>query len=103
MKQRDLDTNFPSRTEQLLNRARRAQRRGENRQALVALREATLAAQTDPRLWALYGGACAKAKRIDEAQHALGQALYFRQRQHDKARARSIQSLLDRLKRLRAA
>ena len=90
-------SNTPSRSEQLLNRARRALRRGENRQALVALRQATYDAENDPRLWALYGGACAKAKRIAEAQFALGQALYFRQRQHDARRARSIQALLDRL------
>ena len=41
---------FPSRLELLLARARRAQQRGERRQALVALREATLLAETDARL-----------------------------------------------------
>src|SRR3954453_18877215 len=54
---------FPSRAEQLLSRARRAQQRGERRQALVALREAALVAEIDARLWALYGSACAKAGR----------------------------------------
>ncbi len=65
---------FPSRTEMLVSRARRAHQRGERRQALVALREAALLAETDAKLWALYGFACAKAGRLDEAERAFGQA-----------------------------
>ena len=88
---------FPSRTELLLSRARRAQQRGERRQALVALREATLLAETDPKLWALYGAACVKANRMGEAERALSQALYLRQRQHDPRRANSLRSVIERL------
>lgn len=88
---------FPSRTELLLSRARRAQQRGERRQALVALREATLLAETDAKLWALYGAACAKSNRLDEAERAFTQALYLRQRQHDPARASSLRALIERL------
>jgi len=88
---------FPSRTELLLSRARRAQQRGERRQALVALREATLLAETDAKLWALYGSACAKANRRDEAERALAQALYLRQRQHDARRANSLRCVIERL------
>src|SRR5689334_22971432 len=85
---------FPSRTEQLLSRARRAQQRGERRQALVALREATLLSETDAKLWALYGAACAKANRLDEAERAFTQALYLRQHQRDARRAASLRALL---------
>lgn len=88
---------FPSRTELLLGRARRAQQRGERRQALVALREATLLEETDAKLWALYGAACAKANRLDEAERAFTQAVYLRQRQHDAPRAGSLRSLIRRL------
>jgi Flp pilus assembly protein TadD len=88
---------FPSRTELLLARARRAQQRGERRQALVALREATLLAETDPRLWALYGAACVKSNRLDEAERAFAQALYFRQRAHDERRVTVLRSVIERL------
>jgi len=88
---------FPSRTELLLSRARRAQQRGERRQALVALREATLLAETDARLWALYGAACAKANRLDEAERAFSQALYLRQRERDGRRATALRNVIQRL------
>jgi len=97
------DSGFPSRTEQLLGRARRAQQRGERRQALVALREATLLAETDPKLWALYGAACARSNRMDEAERAFTQALYLRQRAHDAPRANSLRAAIRRLGLGRAA
>jgi Flp pilus assembly protein TadD len=88
---------FPSQTELLLARARRAQRRGERRQALVALREAALLAETDARIWALYGAACVKSNRLDEAESAFGQALYLRQREHDVRRAQVLRGIIERL------
>ena len=75
MNQLSTNPGFPSRMELLVRRARRAQQRGERRQALVALREAALLAETDAKVWALYGSACAKANRLEEAERALGQAL----------------------------
>jgi Flp pilus assembly protein TadD len=96
MAQLSSNPGLSSRTELLLRRARRAQQRGERRQALVALREAALLAETDARLWALYGSACAKANRLDEAERAFGQALYLRQRQHDVPRANSMRHLIRR-------
>jgi len=94
---------FPSRVELLLARARRAQQRGERRQALVALREATLLEESNPKLWALYGSACVKANRLEEAERAFGQALYFRQRAHDTGRARALRGVIERLGLGRAA
>jgi Flp pilus assembly protein TadD len=88
---------FPTRTDLLLARARRAQQRGERRQALVALREATLLEESNPKLWALYGAACVKANRTEEAERAFGQALYFRQRAHDTGRASALRGLIARL------
>ena len=103
MNQLSTNPGFPSRTELLLSRARRAHQRGERRQALVALREATLLAETDAKLWALYGSACAKANRRDEAERAFGQALYLRQREHDTRRANSLRNVIERLGLGRAA
>lgn len=103
MNQLSSNPGFPSRTELLVGRARRAAQRGERRQALVALREAALLAETDPKLWALYGSACAKANRLSEAERAYGQALYLRQRAHDVPRANSLRSVLARLGLERAA
>ncbi|MEP7052444.1 MAG: hypothetical protein ABJB12_18905 [Pseudomonadota bacterium] len=94
---------FPSRIESLLSRARRAQQRGERRQAMVALREAALLAESNPKVWALYGAACVKANRVTEAERAYGQALFYRQRQHDVGRARALRSVIERLALNRAA
>ena len=96
-------TEFPSRSELLLSRARRALRRGERRQAFVALREATLLEEHDPRLWALYGAVCAKANRLEEAQRAFAQALFLRQRERDVPRANSLRGIIERLGVNRAA
>ncbi len=92
-----LQSGFPSRTEQLLGRARRAQQRGERRQAVVALREAAMLAETDPKLWALYGAACVKANRLEDADRAFSQALFLRQRDHDTGRANSLRAVIQRL------
>jgi len=97
MSQQSSHPGFPSRTEQLLSRARRAQQRGERRQALVALREATLLAETDPKLWALYGSACVKANRLDEAERAYGQALFLRQRARETGRVNTLRGVIERL------
>ena len=94
---------FPTRIELLLSRARRALQRGERRQALVALREATLLEETNPKLWALFGSACAKAGRLDDAERAFGQALFLRQREHDAPRANALRSAIRRLGLGRAA
>lgn len=103
MNQLSTNPGFPSRMELLVRRARRAQQRGERRQALVALREAALLAETDAKVWALYGSACAKANRLEEAERALGQALYLRQRQHDTRRVNSLRHVMQRLGLGRAA
>ena len=70
---------------------------------MVALREAALLAECNPKVWALYGAACVKVNRLEEAQRAFGQALFFRQRDHDVARSRTLRSLIARLGLDRAA
>ena len=69
-------------------------RKGDDRKALVALREACLSAGTDARLWVLYGVACWRARKADEALRAMRQALFFRERNRDERRARVVKALI---------
>ena len=83
-----------SREQTLLRRARRCVRKGEDRKALVALREACLSAGNDARLWVLYGTHCWRARKVDEALHAMRQGLWFRERSRDERRARVVRALI---------
>jgi hypothetical protein len=85
------------REQTLLRRARRCARKGDDRKALVALREACLSAGTDARLWVLYGAACWRARKADEALRAMRQALWFRERNRDERRARVVKALIARI------
>lgn len=82
------------REQTLLRRARRCARKGDDRKALVALREACMSAGNDARLWALYGAQCWRARRGAEALHAMQQSLWFRVRSRDERRARVIRALI---------
>jgi Flp pilus assembly protein TadD len=82
------------RVEALVRRARRFRLRGETRQAMLAVREACFESRTDARLWALYGAACRRARRHDEARDAIRQAIWLRERERDERRAGSLQRLL---------
>jgi Flp pilus assembly protein TadD len=53
--------------------------------------------ETDPKLWAMYGFACAKANRLEEADRAFSQALFLRQRQHDTPRVNALRGVIKRL------
>ena len=81
----------------LLRRAQRCARKGDDRKAMVAVREACFASPQDARLWALYGSLCFRANRRDEALHAFGQSLWFRKRAKDDRRAAVVQKLIEQL------
>lgn len=81
----------------LLNRSKRLTRRGENRKARLALREACFRASSDARLWALYGAVCYRDRQLAEARHAFGQALWLREKNRDKPRARVLRALIAHL------
>lgn len=83
--------------EALVRRARRFRRRGEHRQAMLSLREACHTGGQCPRLWTLYAVACVRVRRVDDAKHALQQALWLRQRAKDGRRVQVIERLLTRL------
>jgi Flp pilus assembly protein TadD len=61
---------------------------------MLAVREACFESQTDARLWALYGAACRRARRHDEARDAIRQAIWLRERERDDRRASSLERLL---------
>jgi Flp pilus assembly protein TadD len=77
-----------------MRQARRFTLRGETRQAMLAVREACFACRSDARLWALYGAACRRARRHEEAKDAIRQAIWLRERERDTRRADSLQRLL---------
>ncbi|HYO97901.1 MAG TPA: hypothetical protein VER33_25520 [Polyangiaceae bacterium] len=77
-----------------VQQARRWRRRGDDRKAMLLLREASFQAGDDARLWTLYAAQCWRMRRHDEARQALRQALWFRERAGDGARARVLRALL---------
>lgn len=64
---------------------------------MLLLREACFEQAGDPRLWTLYGVQCARLGRRDEAVHALGQAVWLRERCRDARRAEVTRALLERV------
>jgi hypothetical protein len=86
-----------SQAQQFVRRARRYQRRGEERRAMLSLRSACCAESDDARLWTLYGVQCVRAGRREDAIHALKQATWLRERAHETGRARSTRALLEQV------
>ncbi|MGE0327602.1 MAG: hypothetical protein AB7S68_35145 [Polyangiaceae bacterium] len=82
----------------LLTRVRRLRRRGDQRKAMLALRDAAFDAGDDASLWTLYADQCIRAGKADRAEHALTQALWLRERNHDYARAAVTRRLLNGLR-----
>ena len=81
--------------EQRVEQARRQNRRGEPRKALVLLREACFLAGSNARLWTLYAAQSWRMGRLDDTRQALRHALWLRERDHDEPRARVLRTLID--------
>ena len=77
-----------------LQRARRQRLRGEQRKALLLLREACCLSEKEARLWTLYAVQCWRTGHRDDARTAMRQALWLRQRESDHARAHVLRGLL---------
>jgi hypothetical protein len=86
-----------SEADRFVRRARRYQRRGEERRAMLSLRSACFAQANDARLWTLYGVQCVRAGRPSEAIQALKQATWLRERAREIGRVRSTRALLEQL------
>jgi Flp pilus assembly protein TadD len=82
-----------------IERARRQSERGDQRRAMLILREACFAAESDAALWVHYGLSCLRAGRRDDAFGALAQAVWLRERARDHARAAVTRDIIAHLKR----
>lgn len=80
-----------------VERARRQAERGDERRAMLILRDECFAHETDAALWVHYGLACLRARRKDEGFRALSQALWLRQRARDDRRAQVMRDLIEHL------
>lgn len=80
-----------------VERARRQSERGDERRAMLILREACFAAESDAPLWVHYGLSCLRARRKDEGFRALAHALWLRERARDHARIRVMRDLIAHL------
>lgn len=80
-----------------LERARRQSERGDERRAMLILREECFAAESDAPLWVHYGLACLRVRRREEAFRALAHALWLRERARDSARAQVLRDLIAHL------
>ena len=81
----------------LVLRARRLRRRGEQRRAMLILRDACHASEDSARLWTLYAAQCMRVGKRDDAIDALNRAVWLRERNSDSARAKVTRDLLERL------
>lgn len=84
------------RLETVVRQARRARIKGDHRRAMVLLREACCLVPEDARLWTLYATACVRQRRTADAERALSQAVWLRERQGDDVRAAVTRRLLER-------
>jgi hypothetical protein len=80
-----------------VQRARRQSERGDERRAMLILREECFAAENDAALWVHYGLACLRARKRDEGFRALAHALWLRERNRDETRAQVMRDLIAQL------
>lgn len=80
-----------------LERARRQSERGDERRAMLILREECFAAESEAAIWVHYGLACLRVRRRDEGFRALAHALWLRERGRDQARVEVMRNLIAHL------
>ncbi|HEY3234217.1 MAG TPA: hypothetical protein VGJ84_05845 [Polyangiaceae bacterium] len=80
-----------------LRRAWRHRRRGEQRRAMLALRQACHAESNEPRLWTQYAVQCTRVGRVPDAIQALRHAIWLRERNGDPSRVKVTRALLAHL------
>jgi hypothetical protein len=83
--------------EVLIVRARKSRLRGEERRAVVLLREACALDERRPRTWAIAGALFAALGQVEEAARAFKQARWLRLRAGERARVEVLDRLLGQL------
>jgi Flp pilus assembly protein TadD len=91
------DNDAIERARDLTLRAHRLRRKGELRRALVALREACGLDEQHAARWVWLSYVLRLLGKRDEAEQAMKQALYLRQRNGEKSKANVIRDLLFQL------
>jgi Flp pilus assembly protein TadD len=81
----------------LVRKAASLRRHGDLRRAVVVLREACYLAEDNASSWALYGDLARRVGKREQAEHALKQALWLRERRGERGRVRTIKKLLLRV------
>jgi Flp pilus assembly protein TadD len=82
------------RAEKLTRRAGRLRQKGQLRPAAVALREACGLGEQDAARWMLLGHLEGKLGRRGDAERAMKQALFLRERHGEKRKATVIRKLI---------
>ena len=80
-----------------VQRARRQSERGDERRAMLILREECFAVESAAALWVHYGLSCLRARRRDEGFRVLSHALWLRERARDQARSEVMRDLIAHL------
>ena len=80
-----------------IERARRQSQRGDERRAMLILREECFAVESEPGLWVHYGLSCLRARKRDEGFRALAHALWLRERARDDKRADVMRDIIAHL------
>src|SRR5688572_10285583 len=80
-----------------VERARRQAERGDERRAMLILREECFAVESDAGLWVHYGLSCLRARRRDEDFRALAHALWLRERARDQKRSQVMRDIIAHL------
>lgn len=78
-------------------RCRRFRRKGQDRKAMLALRDACYRDESDPVLWTVYGAQCDRLGAVEEARRAFAHAIWLRERSRDFPRAAATRMALERL------
>ena len=80
-----------------VERARRQSERGDERRAMLILRDECFAVESDAGLWVHYGLSCLRARRRDEGFRALAHSLWLRERARDHKRCQVMRDLIAHL------
>lgn len=91
------EADFEQRARDLTTRAHRLRRKGELRRALTALREACGLDEQHAARWVWLAAVLRLLGKHDEAERAMKQALYLRQRKGEEGKANVIRGLLVQL------
>ena len=81
----------------MCRRAWRHRKRGDERRAMLLLRDAAHMNESDARIWVLYGVQCGRAGHLDQAERALAHAVWLRTRAREPRKAQVTRDVIARI------